>query len=215
MFLYICGQLFKGKTLLRSLMNYGLRAYNLKGKVIDIGGGDSPSYYQFFKKADDLDIESVDLKKSSGTRHIIDLENEPLPFRDAYADQVLLFNILEHIFNHQFLINETHRILKNEGIALGFVPFFINVHPDPHDYFRYTAEALELIFKKAGFKKCEIRAIGLGSWAVNFNNILFLFPRLFSVIVFPIYYFLDLLIMRFRPKITERFPLGYFFIAEK
>lgn len=214
-FFFICGQLLKGKSLLRSLMNYELSFYTLEGVVVDIGGGINPSYYQFFKKANNLIIKNIDLKEGAESGRAIDLEKSRLPFEDASTDQALLFNILEHIFNYQFLIDETKRILKDKGVAMGFIPFFINVHPDPHDYFRYTAESIGLIFAKAGFKKCEIRAVGRGPFSVNFNNILFLYPKIIRVIVFPIYYFLDFLIIKLKPKITERFPLGYLFIATK
>ena len=215
MFFQIYGQLLKGKSLLRSLMNYKLKDYELRGEVVDIGGGINPSYYQYLKIDKNAIIRSVDLVEGDDNRKIINLEKDPLPFNENSIDQVLLFNILEHIYNYQFLIGEARRILKEGGRAIGFVPFFINVHPDPHDFFRYTKEALELIFKEAKFKDQQIIIIGLGPFSINFNNIIFLFPRIVNIIIFPLYYFLDLIILKIRPRLTERFPLGYLFILTK
>jgi len=215
MFFQIYGQLLKGKSLLRSLMNYKLKDYELKGEVVDIGGGINPSYYQYLKIDKNAIIRSVDLVEGDDNRKIINLEKDPLPFNESSIDQVLLFNILEHIYNYQFLVGEARRILKEGGRAIGFVPFFINVHPDPHDFFRYTKEALELIFKEAKFKDQQIIIIGLGPFSINFNNIIFLFPRIVNIIIFPFYYFLDLIILKIRPRLTERFPLGYLFILTK
>ena len=215
MFFQIYGQLLKGKSLLRSLMNYKLKDYELKGEVVDIGGGINPSYYQYLKIDKNAIIRSVDLVEGDDNRKIINLEKDPLPFNESSIDQVLLFNILEHIYNYQFLVGEARRILKEGGRAIGFVPFFINVHPDPHDFFRYTKEALELIFKEAKFKDQQIIIIGLGPFSINFNNIIFLFPRIVNIIIFPLYYFLDLIILKIRPRLTERFPLGYLFILTK
>jgi len=215
MFFQIYGQLLKGKSLLRSLMNYKLKDYELRGEVVDIGGGINPSYYQYLKIDKNAIIRSVDLVEGDDNRKIINLEKDPLPFNENSIDQVLLFNILEHIYNYQFLVGEARRILKEGGRAIGFVPFFINVHPDPHDFFRYTKEALELIFKEAKFKDQQIIIIGLGPFSINFNNIIFLFPRIVNIIIFPFYYFLDLIILKIRPRLTERFPLGYLFILTK
>ncbi len=215
MFFQIYGQLLKGKSLLRSLMNYKLKDYELRGEVVDIGGGINPSYYQYLKIDKNAIIRSVDLVEGDDNRKIINLEKDPLPFNENSIDQVLLFNILEHIYNYQFLVGEARRILKEGGRAIGFVPFFINVHPDPHDFFRYTKEALELIFKEAKFKDQQIIIIGLGPFSINFNNIIFLFPRIVNIIIFPLYYFLDLIILKIRPRLTERFPLGYLFILTK
>jgi len=215
MFFQIYGQLLKGKSLLRSLMNYKLKDYELRGEVVDIGGGINPSYYQYLKIDKNAIIRSVDLVEGDDNRKIINLEKDPLPFNESSIDQVLLFNILEHIYNYQFLVGEARRILKEGGRAIGFVPFFINVHPDPHDFFRYTKEALELIFKEAKFKDQQIIIIGLGPFSINFNNIIFLFPRIVNIIIFPFYYFLDLIILKIRPRLTERFPLGYLFILTK
>ena len=40
------------------------------------------------------------------------------------------------------------------------VPFLVNVHTDPHDYFRYTFASLHRIFEEAGFSQIRITSMG-------------------------------------------------------
>jgi len=200
----------QGKSLVRTLMNWELKKYAISGKVMDIGGGENPSYYHFLKKESGMEIINID------ARHLdIDLEKDQLPAETESVDYVLMFNILEHIYNHGFLTSEAFRVLKKDGKVLGFVPFLINYHPDPHDYFRYTNEALAKIFAAAGFKETRIKIIGRGPWAVNFNNLVTLLPRAVSAVIFPVYYFFDWCLIKIKPKITERYPLGYLFLLTK
>lgn len=212
MIFFIIKHLFQGKSVMRALMNWESKKYTLNGKILDVGGGKSPSYYEYLNRSQEVEIINLDLKNNLKS---IDLEIDSLPASDKTIDQVLLFNILEHIYNHDFLISEAFRVLSGSGSIIGFVPFFINVHPDPHDYFRYTKEALWKIFSNAGFNQIEIKEIGVGPFIVNFNNIIFLWPRILRVFVFPIYYFLDLFLIKIKPSVNKRFPLGYFFVIKK
>lgn len=207
-------QIIRGKSLLRALMNIEASRYTLAGSVLDIGGGDEPSYHHFFKGLADCNLSNLDLYSQGELAKKIDLEH-PLPFNDQAYDFVLMFNILEHIYNHQNLVKEASRVLKVDGQLIGFVPFLINYHPDPHDYFRYTKEALNKIFQEAGFKQIVIKEIGAGPWAANYNNLIFFLPTFLRVLVYPIYYLLDKVLLRLRPNFRHHFPLGYFFLLKK
>jgi len=204
-------EITKGKSLIRTMMNLELRNFILSGRVLDIGGGKNPSYLRFFKKEDNLKFESVDLVGDNK----IDLEEGFLPYDDNTADQILLFNILEHIYNHKFLIKEINRVLKPDGEVIGFVPFAVGYHPDPHDYFRYTNEALEKIFKDARFSSIEVYAIGGGPFLVNYNNLMDYMPRILCFILFPFYLVQDWLILKIKPSLKENSALGYLFIVKK
>ncbi|OGY90839.1 MAG: hypothetical protein A3H70_03860 [Candidatus Komeilibacteria bacterium RIFCSPLOWO2_02_FULL_48_11] len=214
MFKVIIKEIFKGKTLIRTLMNLELKKYTLSGRVLDIGGGENPSYLRFFKKSSDLQFTGIDLKSSAGSS-CLDLEKDKLPFAGSSVDQVLLFNILEHIYNHKFLAAEVCRVLKPSGIVIGFTPFLVNVHPDPHDYFRYTKESLERIFKESGFSQVEIKGIGRGPFAVSYNTLICLFPGLVRLVLLPWYWLGDSLLLGLKPKLKEKFPLGYLFVLKK
>ncbi len=193
---------------MRIYMNRALAAYTLSGKTVDVGGGHHPDYFDYFQKASDTSIETIDASISG-----IDFENDSLPYPDRSVDTVICANVLEHVYDHRFLVREIRRILKANGQVIGFVPFFIQYHPDPHDYFRYTKEALARIFADAGFLQSSISPVGGGPLLVNFNTIMLSLPRLARPLFFIPYSLLDTLFLWLRPKGVERYPLGFVFTA--
>lgn len=203
-------KIYQGQSLLRILMNQSFKQFSVSGKVVDVGGARKPDYFDYLKQESVVSVEIVD-----GLLSQVDFEKDKLPYSDGYADSVVLANVLEHVYNHAFLVGEVHRILKKGGTLVGFVPFLIQYHPDPHDYFRYTKEALERIFKSAGFSHVQIVTVGRGPFSVNFNTIVLSFPRVVRVLLFPLYHVVDSLFLKFRPRVGERYPLGYSFNLKK
>jgi hypothetical protein len=64
-FIFIIASLARGKTLVRSLMNWELTQYTLSGRILDIGGGEDPSYFRFFRRAADAAVTTVDIEGGS------------------------------------------------------------------------------------------------------------------------------------------------------
>ncbi len=200
--------LLQGQSLARILMNEALARETLRGRVVDVGGGHHPDYFDYLQRADGVHLDIVDASLSG-----IDFEKDPLPFRDASTDTVLLCNVLEHIYDYRFLIRQVHRILKAEGQLIGFVPFWVSYHPDPHDFFRYTDEALHRMLTDVGFKKIIIERIGRGPLLANFNTIVLSVPRIFRPLLFVVYALADQLFVRLRSQSVRRNPLGFLFTA--
>jgi len=136
------------------------RAIREKVKVeapcLDMAGG-----YQTYKKY--LNVDPKDkitvLDIISDADIVADLE-DPLPIENERYKTILLFNALEHIYNYDQLLNKGYRILKPEGRLYIWIPFLINVHYQPGDYFRYTDKALERILRDAGFRINRLEAYG-------------------------------------------------------
>lgn len=83
-----------------------------------------------------------------------------LPFRNASCDIIFMSNVLEHISNPILLLQECYRILRPGGLIIGTVPFLLNVHQVPYDFYRYTNFMLEKMFKNSGFSNVEITSLG-------------------------------------------------------
>ena len=95
------------------------------------------------------------------------------------------------------------------------VPFLWRYHADPHDYFRFTHEALEKLMKDNGFKDIKISVTGSGPFKVmssvvanfiRFRPLLFLI-HLISIKIDNVY------LMKSRNKHT--YPLGYYCTAKR
>jgi SAM-dependent methyltransferase len=194
-------KLYAGQSLARVRMNQALASYTLRGRVLDVRGGHSPDYFQYFIKISGTTVEAVD-----GSMSTIDFEKQALPFADGYADTVILCNVLEHIYNHVFLLGEVRRVLAPGGQLIGFVPFWTGYHPDPHDYFRYTHEALERMLAEAGFPDVTVSAIGAGPLLANFNTIVLSLPRFVRPAAYLWYAAWDAVFLKLR-------PFGYIFTS--
>jgi SAM-dependent methyltransferase len=88
-----------------------------RGKIVDLGGG-----YGFltklvadllgFKEAYNIDIDENRLKKSWVRSIKLNLEYEPLPFRDKEIDLVMSFGALDHMVLWDNIFLEAYRVLK-------------------------------------------------------------------------------------------------------
>ena len=206
--IHVCTELWRGRSIARVMMNDALSEEILRGRVLDVGGGRNPDYFRYFKRESDAVVEAAD-----GSISGIDFEKDSLPAEDGSCDTVLMCNILEHVFNHQFLLKEAHRILKADGVLIGFVPFWVGYHPDPHDFFRYTDEALQRMLQDVGFHSIRVRGVGAGPVIANFNTIMLSFPRVMRPLLYIPYVLLDTLFVFLRPGSTKRNPLGFVFTA--
>jgi len=123
-------------SLLRGLEYECILDLYLSGRTLDIGGGQSNSYYNLL----DIDgqIESVNISRDIQPSIICDL-NQPLPIRDDVYDNFISLNTFEHIEKDEIAIREAFRILKPEGTFHIIIPFLYRVHGSPSDYHRHTA----------------------------------------------------------------------------
>ncbi len=202
--------LWKGQSIARVLMNEALAHECVEGRVLDVGGGRRPDYFNYLQGGLQVTVEIVD-----GSVNAIDFETDALPFADNSFNTILACNVLEHIYNHQFLLREMHRILKPGGQLIGFVPFWVGYHPDPRDYFRYTDEALMRMLIDVGYATPAIKKVGGGPCIANFNTVVLSFPRVVRPLMYLWYASVDALFLYLRPSSANRNPLGYIFTAVK
>jgi SAM-dependent methyltransferase len=189
-------QLLKNKSPLRLFHNFFLKNITINGKVIDLGSGSHASYYNFLNKKN-ANIYYADQNKKKSKRYFkVNLEKR-LIFKDKEFDTVILFNVIEHVENYSFLINETFRILRKGGKLELFVPFMFRYHEDPKDYFRPSHYYITKILKESGYK-VNTYLIGVGPVKVISEIILKYFKIHFLKIFFLItLLFLDKLINLF------------------
>ncbi len=200
--------ILSGQSIARILMNRALSHERIRGVVVDVGGGRHPDYYDYLKREGEIEMSVVDQSVSG-----IDLETDPLPQPSQSVDTVVLCNVLEHIYHHAELLREILRVLRSHGKLVGFVPFWVGYHPDPHDYFRYTNESLQLLLSEAGFESVQIRTVGGGPFLANYNTLMLSVPRVVRCLLYPLYAGLDRVFLLLRPGGTRRFPLGFVFTA--
>ena len=103
----------------------------IKGeRLLDIGCGDG-AFTVLLKEAletkeavgIELAPEAITAIEEKGVKaYQLDIDEEPLPFDDAYFDVVYCGEIIEHLFNPGHLLQEVHRVLKPEGTCVVTTP---------------------------------------------------------------------------------------------
>ena len=141
-------------TQTKNFVKYSLKY--IKGKVLDLGAG-SAKYKQIIKEKSTKYL-AFDMIPGENIDIVGDVLN--LPFVNENFDTVISTQVLEHISKPWLMVNEIQRVLKTGGFCILTAPFLIPYHADPHDYFRYTIEGIESLFKDAGFEICESGGYG-------------------------------------------------------
>jgi ubiquinone/menaquinone biosynthesis C-methylase UbiE len=75
-----------------------------------------------------------------------------LPIREASLDCVLCTEVLEHVRDPATALQEIARVLRGGGYLILTVPFLVELHEEPEDYYRYTSHGLAYLLREAGFE---------------------------------------------------------------
>jgi len=87
----------------------------------------------------------TDVREGPGVDRVLDLHNIDLPSQSAGT--ALCVETLEHVEYPTRALEEIHRILKPDGIAVISSTMFFPIHNYPHDYWRFTPEAFRSVLK--------------------------------------------------------------------
>jgi SAM-dependent methyltransferase len=133
------------------------------GSVLDIGCGNKP--YEVYLSPAVTKYVGCDIVQSSKECVEIICDAGSIPLEDSIFETVLSTQTIEHVENHQGLVNEAFRLLKNEGHFIVSGPLYWPLHEEPYDFFRFTKHGFRYILEKAGFTIVEERSNG-GKWAL-------------------------------------------------
>ena len=210
--------ILKKNTLLRVLQIYECFNIGLYGTSIEFGAIDNKdkTFSNFVKGKSKFHYSNKFSNKKLKVFYS-DLTKK-LSIPSKKYNNVLFFNILEHLQEYKLAFSEIYRIIKKRGFFIGSVPFIYQIHAAPNDYFRFSKQFLESNLKKYKFKQVKVKALGFGPFTASYS---LLYPYLkylplLSQICLLLAYILDSLIQLFvKTDLKEIFPLGYFFIAKK
>lgn len=195
----------------------------VSGKLLDLGCGKVP-LYEAYKNHISENV-CIDWQNTIHKNPFLDIEtdiNQPLPLDNEIFDTVILSDVLEHIRKPEELIAEVYRIMKPSGKFILNVPFFYWLHEQPFDYFRYTKFALQSMLEDAGFKVLKLEPMGGAPEIMTdiFCKNVLAIPIIGKPIVLLNQFITRLFLKtnigkKVSEKTAEKFPLGYFVVAEK
>ena len=132
-----------------------------RGRLLDLGCGFVPLFDAYKSHVTEnicVDWDNT-LHKNDYLDYACDL-TQPLPFRDAEFDTIILSDVLEHMPEPQQLWAEMARILRPGGKVLVSVPFYYWIHEQPYDYYRYTEFALTRFVERSGLTVSQLESLG-------------------------------------------------------
>jgi len=92
----------------------------------------------------------IDLR--GGPRVDIRGDIEGLPFPPHSIGTLLCFDTIEHVWDVHAAFLEVHRVLKKDGVAVIASVFNFKIHNYPHDFWRFTPEALDRFTRAFPYK---------------------------------------------------------------
>lgn len=208
----------KRHSLLRILQIKECLNIYLKGISIEFGAvkNRDKTFSNFFYGKSKFRYSNIKKFKNS---NIIPLDlTKKLKVKSNKFDNVLLFNVVEHLNDHNKTFSEIFRILKKNGLLIGSTPFLYQVHGVPNDYFRFTKNFFEEKLKKNKFKEIKIKNLGFGPSVASYSLLhsYLKYLPIFSDLLLLIAFIFDSIIQIFvKTQLKEIYPIGIMFIAKK
>ena len=198
-------------SIMRTLMNQLIEDIRFKGKLLDIGGGENCNYRDILKNTN---YTSVNIDQKISPDFLIKV-NEKIPIIDNSFDTCLMFNVLEHIYDWNFIFDEIKRLLIRNGKVFIIIPFLYPIHAAPNDYLRVTSSYLKTFLENNDFIEIKIYPMSYGPFTnaqiIGYShNTIKAFQKFICVILDRLFRFL------FSKKFlsySESNPLFYFIEA--
>ena len=207
---------FSNNSILRNLQIEEFNNFKLNGVCIEFGANYKlkRNFLKQYSKKYKTVYSNIEKKNKDFLN--IDLSKK-IKHKKKY-DNVIIFNVLEHIVNIDLPLKNICLLLKKNGKIFGSTPFIYRIHGAPNDYNRYTKDYLQEKLKKKKFKNIKVKEIGIGPFLAAFSLLrgyLKFLPIIYHFLLMLIIIFDKLLslMMKNDPKLI--YPIGYVFSATK
>ena len=137
------------------------------GNVLDIGCGQSP--YKFLLNKETTRYHGIDIIEADAFGYhnpdITSFDGKNIPFADDTFNAVICTEVLEHVQEYQYLVDEIYRTTKKGADIIVTIPWSARYHYIPYDYFRYTPSSLKIMFSR--FSEVSVKPRGTDISAIG------------------------------------------------
>lgn len=214
---FLMANTLKGKSLCRILQLWEIKNKKLVGSIIEFGttNKSNDNFNNYLIKNKNL-VYFADKEKINKETILIDLEKKNVI--NKKFNNVIIFNVLEHVNNINNASSEIKNLIKKDGTIIGSTPFLYRVHAAPKDYARYTSTLLEEMLKSKKLKKIIVKNLGFGPATTCYSlfwDFIKYVPSLPNLIL-TLALFIDFLLGLFvKTKLKNIYPIAIFFSAKK
>lgn len=172
------------KELKKAIIQYA------KGDLLDIGCGNKP-YELLFEGLITKYIGCDIIQSNQNKVDVLSAANN-IPLENESFDTIFSTQTIEHVEDHQGLVNEAYRLLKPGGYFILSGPMYWPLHEEPYDFFRFTKHGYRYILEKTNFNIVKIQANG-GNWATSGQALIHAFESakansFFNKVLISLYY---------------------------
>ncbi len=132
-------------------------APSVQGRTLDVGCGSKPYAELFTATTEYVGMEIDTEVNRAHKRADAFYDGTTFPFENGRFDSIVIFQVVEHVFNPDEFLAEVHRALVPGGTLLLTVPFVWDEHEQPYDYARYSSFGLRHLLESHGFDVVEQR----------------------------------------------------------
>ena len=206
--------IFSNKSILRIFQQEIIKKFKIEGNVIEFGASD-----MIHKNFCHSNLENCNITYSninSSNKEFLNLDLQKKITLETKYDCIVIFNVLEHLFDPNLAFRNLSTICKKDGKIIGSTPFIFRVHGAPKDYSRFTKDHLIRLLKLNNFENIEVIELGTGPFLACISLL-----RSYLKYI-PIFYQLLLLSSLLIDKLIKLFiktdpkkiyPIGYVFFA--
>ena len=208
--------IFSNKSILRILQIEEFEKEKLLGQCIEFGANEKIE--KNFLKTNQILYKSTFSNLNSKNKNIIKINLEKKILHKKKYDNVIIFNVLEHLSDIKNALKNINLLLKKNGKIFGSTPFLYRIHGAPKDYSRFTKDLIEISLKDSKFKNIKIRELGTGPFLASFSLLrgIFKFVPLFYQLILILAILFDKILSLFMKTDPKNiYPIGYIFSAEK
>jgi len=202
----------------RSLQKIESRKFTLEGECLEIGNTDfnKKSFFNNFQLKSNTKLYFADLKKITKSNYIqFNLEKKN-NIKKKF-DYIVIFNVLEHVYDIHNSIIELKKILKPKGKIFISTPFIYRYHKAPKDYNRYTLDFYDNLSKKNNFKIIYKKNLSTGpffsAYSIIHNVLYIIYPL--NIIFAVLSIMLDKTLFIFNNNIKSLYSICNFIIFYK
>lgn len=139
------------------------------GILLDAGAGEGRFSHLFrHTKYIGVDLAVGDSDWDYSNLHVIANLTE-MPFKRGSFDAVICTQVIEHVTEPRFVLDEISRVLKVGGHLFLTAPQSWHQHQKPHDYFRYTSFGLQYLIENSNLQIESIEPMGGYFWYLSFQ----------------------------------------------
>ncbi|MEI8067719.1 MAG: class I SAM-dependent methyltransferase [Candidatus Shapirobacteria bacterium] len=91
-------------------------------KILDLGCSDFKVTKKYLKNVKNYELHAVDIENKIDNKNIkyikLDLEKDVLPYKNNFFDIIIAGQVIEHILNKDWFLQESYRVLKSKGLFI-------------------------------------------------------------------------------------------------